>query len=207
MTKDQFQKAANISAGLATRWFPHIEATFSEFDITTPAEQAMFIAQVGHESGGFTVFTESFSYGISGLKSTFGNRLTADQIAMLGRQPGETSVPLNRQMAIANLVYGNRMGNKAPSDGWKYRGRGPMQLTGLDNYRACGTGLKLDLVGQPELLEQDRHAMRSAGWFWQSRNCGRYTNDIERVTLLINGGQNGLADRRMRFERARGVLV
>jgi putative chitinase len=207
MTKDQFQRAAGISAGLATRWFPHIEATFSEFGINGPLEQAMFIAQVGHESGGFTVFTESFNYGVSGLKSTFGNRLTADQIAMLGRQHGESSVPLNRQMAIANLVYGNRMGNKAPCDGWKYRGRGPMQLTGLDNYRACGTGLKLDLVGQPELLELDRHAMRSAGWFWKSRNCGIFSSDIERVTLLINGGKNGLADRKARFEQARKVLV
>lgn len=126
---------------------------------------------------------------------------------MLGRQRGETSVPLNRQMAIANLVYGSRMGNKAPGDGWKYRGRGPMQLTGLDNYRACSTGLKLDLVGQPELLEQDIHAMRSAGWFWQSRNCGKYAADIERVTLLINGGTNGLDDRKARFDQAKKVLV
>ncbi|WP_447908149.1 glycoside hydrolase family 19 protein [Serratia fonticola] len=207
MTKDQFQRAANIGVGLAARWFPHIEATFKEFGIISAIEQAMFIAQVGHESGGFTIFTESFNYGVSGLKSTFGNRLTPDQIAMLGRQPGESSVPLNRQMAIANLVYGSRMGNKSPSDGWKYRGRGPIQLTGLDNYRACGTGLKLDLVGQPELLELDKHAMRSAGWFWQSRNCGKYAGDIERVTLLINGGNNGLADRQVRFEQARKVLV
>lgn len=207
MTNFQFLKAAGISAGLAARWFPHIESTFNEFGIITPIEQAMFIAQIGHESNGFTASVESFNYSVAGLKATFGHRLSADQIAMLGRQPGEKSVPLNRQIAIANLVYNGRMGNKAPSDGWRYRGRGPMQLTGQDNYRACGTALKLDLVGQPELLEQDRHAMRSAGWFWQSRSCGKVADNIERVTLLINGGRNGIGDRQARFEQARKVLL
>ncbi|MFC0228064.1 glycoside hydrolase family 19 protein [Serratia aquatilis] len=207
MTQDQFQRAAGISAGLATRWFPHVEATFNAFSIATPIEQAMFIAQIGHESAGFTASVESFNYSQRSLKTTFGHRLSPDQIAMLGRQAGEKSVPLNRQKAIANLVYGGRMGNKAPGDGWRYRGRGPMQLTGLDNYRACSTGLKLDLVGQPELLELDIHAMHSAGWFWQSRNCGKCARDIECVTRLINGGLNGIDDRKARFELAKKVLV
>jgi putative chitinase len=207
MTKDQFKEAADIGAGLATRWFPHLEATFAEFGITSPMEQAMFIAQVGHESAGFTATAESFNYSVAGLQSTFGKRLTAEQCKMLGRQREETVVPENRQAAIANLVYGSRMGNKGPSDGWKYRGRGLIQITGLDNYRACSTGVKTDLLLVPELLEKDEYAMRSAGWFWKSRNCGKYAGDVERVTLLINGGKNGLADRQERFERARQVLA
>ena len=207
MTKDQFQRAANIGAGLAARWFPYIEATFKEFGITSVIEQAMFIAQVGHESGGFTASVESFNYGVAGLKGTFGHRLSAEQCSMLGRQPGEKVVPANRQAAIANLVYSGRMGNKAPGDGWKYRGRGPMQITGLDNYRACSAVLKVDLVQAPELLEQDSFAMRSAGWFWSANKCGRYGADVEKVTKIINGGLNGLEDRTARYQRARKALV
>ncbi|MFV8905718.1 glycoside hydrolase family 19 protein [Serratia fonticola] len=206
MTKDQFQMAANIGTGLAMRWFPHIEATFKEFGITSVVDQAMFIAQVGHESSGFTASVESFNYGVAGLKATFGHRLSADQCSMLARQPGEKVVPTNRQAAIANLVYSNRMGNKAAGDGWKYRGRGPMQITGLDNYRACSTVLKVDLVLVPELLEQDSYAMRSAGWFWSANKCGRYGADVEKVTKIINGGLNGLEDRTARYQRARKAL-
>ncbi|OKP30957.1 glycoside hydrolase family 19 protein [Serratia fonticola] len=207
MTKDQFQMAANIGAGLAARWFPHIEATFKEFGITSVIDQAMFIAQVGHESGGFTASVESFNYGVAGLKATFGHRLSAEQCSMLGRQPGEKVVPINRQAAIANLVYSGRMGNKAAGDGWKYRGRGPMQITGLDNYRACSAVLKVDLVLVPELLEQDSYAMRSAGWFWSANKCGRYGADVEKVTKIINGGLNGIEDRTARYQRARKALA
>lgn len=207
MTQDQFKEAAGIGAGLAARWFPHLEATFAELGITSPVAQAMFIAQVGHESAGFTATAESFNYSVAGLQSTFGKRLTVEQCKMLGRQRGETVVPENRQAAIANLVYGGRLGNKGPGDGWKYRGRGLIQITGLDNYRACSAGVKTDLLLVPDLLENDEYAMRSAGWFWKSRNCGKYAGDVERVTLLINGGKNGLADRQERFERARQALA
>ncbi|MGQ6455481.1 glycoside hydrolase family 19 protein, partial [Serratia sp. IR-2025] len=142
MTQDQFKEAADIGAGLAARWFPHLEATFAEFGITSPVAQAMFIAQVGHESAGFTAVAESFNYSVAGLQSTFGKRLTAEQCKMLGRQRGESVVPVNRQAAIANLVYGGRLGNKSTGDGWKYRGRGLIQITGADNYRACSAGIK-----------------------------------------------------------------
>lgn len=207
MTKDQFQQAANIGAGLAARWFPHIDATFKEFGITSAVDQAMFIAQFGHESAGFTQVVESFNYSVAGLQSTFGKRLSKDQCAMLGRQRGESVVPVNRQAAIANLVYSGRMGNKAAGDGWKYRGRGMPQITGLDNYRACSAVLKVDLVQAPELLEQDSFAMRSAGWFWSANKCGRYGADVEKVTKIINGGLNGLEDRTARYQRARKALV
>ncbi|EHD21795.1 MULTISPECIES: glycoside hydrolase family 19 protein [Brenneria] len=207
MTQDQFQKAANISAGLATRWFSHLIATFNEFDIDDAVARAQFIAQVGHESAGFTRVLESFNYSQPGLRATFGHRLSNEQIAMLGRQSGESTVPPNRQAAIANLVYSGRLGNKSVGDGWRYRGRGLIQITGLDNYRTCGAGLKLDLVTSPERLEEDSNAMRSAGWFWNSKRLGRYGADVERVTLVINGGRNGLADRRERFDLARRVLV
>lgn len=207
MTKDQFQQVAGISAGLAARWFPHIDATFKEFGITSAVDQAMFIAQFGHESAGFTKVVESFNYSVAGLQSTFGKRLSKDQCAMLGRQRGESVVPVNRQAAIANLVYSGRMGNKAAGDGWKYCGRGIPQITGLDNYRACSAALKADFVLVPELLERDEYAMRAAGWFWSANKCGRFGTDVEKVTKIINGGLNGLEDRTARYQRARKALV
>lgn len=207
MNQSQFQQAANISAGLAARWFPHIDAAMREFGITAPVHQAMFIAQVGHESSGYTALVESFNYSVAGLANFIrAGRITQDQASMLGRHPDEKALPLERQRAIANLVYSKRLGNKGPLDGWKYRGRGLIQVTGLDNYRRCGTALKLDLVTAPELLAEDVHAARSAAWFYASSGCLKYPGDIGRVTQIINGGQNGRVDRLERFNRARRVL-
>ncbi len=168
----------------------------------------MFIAQCGHESLGFNRVVENFNYSIAGLADfvRYG-RLTQNQANSLGRRQGEPSLPLERQRAIANLVYSKRMGNNGPTDGWFYRGRGLIQTTGLNNYRDCGNALKIDLVKQPELLAQDEYAARSAAWFYTSRGCLRYPGDLARVTQIINGGQNGIDDRRARFLKAKSVLV
>lgn len=203
MNQQQFQKAADISVGSSARWFQPVDAAMKEFGITAPADKAMFIAQVGHESGGFTAVIESLNYTPAALVATFGKRITQQQADALGR----TTEHAARQDAIANLVYSNRLGNKAASDGWKYRGRGLIQITGLDNYRACGTALKLDLVSSPELLEQELQAARSAAWFYTSTGCMAYGADVNRVTRIINGGLNGLADRKVRYNKARAALL
>ncbi|CAM8681601.1 glycoside hydrolase family 19 protein [Leclercia sp. M-A074-M] len=204
MNQAQFQKAAGLSAGLAARWYPHIDAAMKEFGITAVNDQAMFIAQLGHESAGFTSLVENFNYSVDGLKKTFGKRLTPYQCEMLGRVDGKQ---VAHQPQIANLVYGGRMGNIAEGDGWKYRGRGLLQITGRENYTKCGTALKLDLVSTPELLVQERHAARSAAWLFALRGCLLYSGDIVRVTQIINGGQNGLADRKVRYSRAQAALA
>lgn len=203
MNQAQFQKAAGLSAGLAARWYPHIDAAMKEFGITAVNDQAMFIAQLGHESAGFTSLVENFNYSVDGLKKTFGKRLTPYQCEMLGRVDGKQTA---HQPQIANLVYGGRMGNIFEGDGWKYRGRGLLQITGRENYTKCGVTLKLDLVSTPELLVQERHAARSAAWFFALRGCLLYSGDIVRVTQIINGGQNGLADRKVRYSRAQAAL-
>ena len=203
MNQTQFQKAANISAGLAARWFPHIDAALNEFGITAPADIAMFIAQVGHESGGFTRISENLNYTPAGLVASFGKRVTQYQADMLGRAAGRPA----KQEAIANLVYGGRLGNKAAGDGWRYRGRGLIQVTGLDNYRRCGAALKIDLVEKPELLQEDQNAARSAAWFYASSGCLLYSGEIARVTKIINGGLNGIDDRRARYAVAQAALV
>ncbi|ECQ3321733.1 glycoside hydrolase family 19 protein [Salmonella enterica] len=204
MNESQFQQAAGISAELAARWYPHITAAMNEFGITALLDQAMFIAQTGHESAGFTVLKESFNYSVEALKKTFGKRLTTYQCEMLGRIDGRQ---VAHQPQIANLVYGGRMGNKDAGDGWKYRGRGLIQITGLENYTRCGVALKLDLVANPGQLELERHAARSAAWFFVTKGCLKYSGDMVRVTQIINGGQNGIGDRRERFEKAKSVLV
>ena len=209
MNQQQFQQAAGISVGLAARWFQHIDAAMNEFGITAPLDQAMFIAQMGHESGGYEKLVESLNYAADRLVPVFGkHRITAQQAAALGR----TATQPANQKAIANLVYGGEwgkknLGNQVTGDGWKYRGRGLKQITGLSNYRKCGMALKLDLVTQPELLEQDENAARSAAWFFATSGCLVYSGDVERVTQIINGGQNGIKDRRERYAKAKAALV
>lgn len=208
MNKSQFQKAAGISAGLAARWFPQIDAAMKEFGITSDIDQAMFIAQCGHESTSFTQMVESFNYSVAGLAGFVkAKRITQDQANSLGRKSSEKVLPLERQRAIANLVYSNRYGNKSAGDGWKYRGRGIIGITFIENYMKCGNALKLDLVSNPELLEKDINAARSAAWFYTSNGCLKYPGDLVRVTQIINGGQNGIDDRRARFLKAKSVLV
>ncbi|HFE3481535.1 TPA: glycoside hydrolase family 19 protein [Enterobacter hormaechei] len=209
MDINQFRRAAGISEVLAARWCLHITAAMKEFGIEQPLHQAMFIAQVGHESGGFTRLVENLNYAAESLVPTFGrHRITPQQAAALGR----TATQPANQKAIANLVYGGEwgkknLGNQVAGDGWKYRGRGLKQITGLNNYRDCGNGLKIELVSQPELLAQDEYASRSAAWFFATKGCMKYTGDLVRVTQIINGGQNGIDDRRARYITASKVLL
>lgn len=208
MTSEQFQQAANISAGLAARWFQPLTVAMAEFGVDTALRQAAFIAQIGTESAGFSQLSESFNYSVAGL-AIFGNRLSDVQRATLGRQPGEKTVPIERQQQIANIVYGGRYGNTHEGDGWLYRGRGLKQVTFYDNYFECAAALDVDVVGDPDLLLQEVNAARSAGWFWQANRCNGFADisDMIGLTRRINGGLNGLPDRQARYQIARKALL
>lgn len=211
MDKQVFQRAAGIAPELAERWHAPVSAALFEFGIVAPHRVAAWIAQVGHESKGFTTLVESFDYAVPALASRFGKRITPALAAQLGRQPGERMVPLERQARIASIVYAKRYGNgeAASGDGWRYRGRGLKQITFLANYEACGQALGADLVAHPDWLgTNDSLAARSAAWFWYANGCNQLADggDFVQLTRRINGGSNGLADREQRWMRAQQFI-
>ena len=176
--------------------------TFELFDIMTPARQAAFLAQCAHESGNFNAMVENLNYGAKGLRGIFGKYFPTDELALQYERKPEK---------IANKVYANRMGNgdEASGDGFRYRGRGLIQVTGKNNYTACGEALGCDLLSEPELLETSPGAVLSAGWFWAANNLNQYADsgDIVTMTKRINGGTIGLEDRIKHYNHALHILV
>lgn len=144
---------------------------------------------------------ENLNYSADALRRTWPSRFMPELAMQVSRQPER----------IANIVYGGRMGNVEPGDGWKYRGRGLIQITGRDNYAACSKALFGDdrLLRNPELLEQPEWACMSAAWFWDSRGLNSLADkgDIVGITKKINGGTNGLEDRKALYDKALKVLA
>lgn len=172
----------------------------TEFDIGTPRRQAAFLAQVAIESGGLKRVSENLNYKASGLLRVFHTHFSDDEAENYAGQPER----------IANRVYADRMGNgdEASGDGWRYRGRGLIQMTGRDNYRACGQALGKDLEEDPEYLESAEGAARSAAWFWDKHGLNALADagDIDRISRKINGGDNGIAERREAYATAFDAL-
>lgn len=172
-----------------------------EGEINTKLRAAAFIAQVGHESAGLAVIQENLNYGIDGLLATFKKYfLTRDQAAQYARQPEK----------IANYVYANRMGNgpESSGDGWKFRGRGLIQLTGKENYLKFADYCGLSLDETVSFLQTPAGACKSAVWFWTTRKLNRYAdeNDMLQITKIINGWTNGLDHRMALYAIAMNVL-
>lgn len=211
------------SAASVDVYLPIVQAVTRANNIDTPRRLAAFLAQVGHESAGFTALVENLNYSADGLAATWGTRfaqrnsagqyITVMDGGRVRRLPNSDAQKLHRQPeAIANRVYSNRLGNgsEASGEGWLYRGRGLIQITGKSNYRQCSLGLYADerLLEAPQLLEQWPGAVASAGWYWSSRqlNAKADGQDFEALTRAINGGLNGHAQRVAVFERALGLL-
>lgn len=184
----------------ARQWIDPLTAAMTRFGITTPARIAAFLAQISLESAGLTRIVENLNYSAQGLAATWPHRY-----AVGGRngprpyQPNALALRLHRNPeAIANNCYADRMGNgpEARGNGWRYRGRGPKQITGHDNYAACGKGIGLDLLNNPDLLLQPSHGAAAAGWFWSSNGLSALADkgDFAGITRAINGGLIGHDD-------------
>jgi putative chitinase len=168
------------------------------YDIADTKERtAAFIAQLAHESGGFNIVIENLNYSAEGLTRVFPRYFPTLELAKeYARNPEK----------IANRVYANRMknGDEASGDGWKFRGRGLVQLTGRDNYTKVAQSLEMDVDATVEYLETPSGAAVGAGWFWDTNKLNSYCdkNDFIGLTKRINGGTNGLADRQHHYEVA-----
>ena len=163
MNSEQLAQALNMSPAKAEEWIDAINTTFETFGIETSEQQASFLGQCGHESAGFSVLVENLNYKAESLCKVWPKRFPSLEMAQ----------PYHRNPEkIANHVYANRMGNgdEDSGDGWAYRGRGLIQLTGRDNYRACGEALGVDLEANPEYVETPMYAALSAGWFWNKNH-------------------------------------
>ena len=173
-------------------WYDAFAEHFPAFEITTPARVAGFIAQCQHESLDFTVLQENLNYGAKGLRGLFGKYFPTDALALQYERKPEM---------IANRIYASRManGNEQSGDGWKFRGRGILQITGRANYTQCSRDLFGDncLVEDPDLLRQPAYATLSACWFWHKNQLNHIcdTGDIVLLSKKINGGTIGLEDR------------
>lgn len=184
-------------------WVEAMNEVFPKYDISTPGRIAAFVAQCGHESGGWRTFSENLNYSAKALDAIFGKYFV---------RAGRDAEEYHRQPEkIANVVYANRMdnGDTDSGDGWRYRGRGPIQLTGKANYTAFANDMDVDVVDNPDLVSEDKEiALMSAIWFWNKNKLNQYadTGDIKTMTKRINGGYIGLEDRIHHYKEAMAML-
>jgi putative chitinase len=172
---------------------------FQEAEITTCLRIAHWFAQFGHESLDFTSFEENLHYTAKRLCAVWPKRFPSI----------ESAAPFaGNPQALANKVYGGRMGNNAPGDGWKYRGRGP-QITGKENYRLAERGTGLPLIANPALAALPENFTLLACDYWDRQSCNRFADrdDLERITETVNGGRIGLSERRALLLKINKVLV
>ena len=220
ITSQQLLQILPNAGQVAGFFVPVLNTAMNRYQIVGLKRISAFIAQVGHESGQLTRLVENLNYSADGLANTWPNRYAEPdgkggyvKVLVKDRsrnKPNALGLSLaGKPEQIANNVYAGRMGNTAPGDGWKYRGRGLIQLTGKTNYQLCGEALGLDLLAQPELLEKPQHACMAAAWFWGSNGLNSLadTGDIETITRRINGGLSGLADRQALYALALKVLA
>ena len=182
-------------------WHEALDQLLDDYGIDTPHRVAHFIAQCAHESGGFKFIKENLNYSAAGLNNTFRKYFPTVESA----KPYERKPEM-----IANKVYANRMGNgdEASGDGWRYCGRGLIQLTGKDNYTFFAGSLGIPVEEAADYLATFEGAAQSACFFWEQNNLNRFAdaNDVKGLTRAINGGQIGLADRQKHTEHALHVL-
>ena len=171
-------------------WYSALEKLLPDYNIDNPQRLANFLGQCYHESGGFVFIKENLNYRWQSLRKVFAKYFPTDQLAQqYEKQPQK----------IANRVYASRMGNgpEESGDGWRFCGRGLIQVTGRDNYSWFAASLQITPEEASEYMETFEGAAQSACWFWETNNLNKFVdaNDIRGLTRAINGGYNGLDDR------------
>jgi putative chitinase len=180
-----------------------VPGVVEKFEINTPLRLAHFLAQCGHESGGFKAVSENLNYGAAGLQSIFKKYFTPESAKEYERKPEK----------IANIVYANRMGNgnQASGEGFKFRGRGYIQLTGKDNYSAFDKSVEDDILANPDLVAT-KYPLLSAAWFFHKNGLHKIADEgatdavVTKVTKRVNGGTIGLEARKHEFKTFYSLL-
>ena len=181
-------------------WYNALAQACPDYDINTPARLAAFLAQCGHESGSFTAIKENLNYQAASLCRVWPKYFNADN----------ANDYAHNQEKIANRAYGGRMGNgpEETGDGYRFCGRGLIQLTGRSNYQAFADSIGEDINNLPDYLATFEGCVQSACWFWEANNLNQWADagNIEKMTQIINGGTLGLDDRTARYQKALHIL-
>jgi putative chitinase len=203
LTKEQLKQLLPKNLYI-DHWHNALSSLLPDYEINTPQRMAAFIAQCSHESGGFIFLKENLNYKAPSLRKLFGKYFPTDDIA------NEYANKPNKQEAIANRIYASRMGNgnEASGDGYKFCGRGLIQLTGRDNYTFFAGSLGITVEEASEYLATFEGAAQSACWFWETNDLNKWADkgDILTLTKKINGGTIGLDDRIKHYEHALHVF-
>jgi len=199
LTKDQLKQM--VKNPHIDHWYEALEQLLDDYDINTPLRVAHFIAQCAHESGNFVFIKENLNYKAASLQKIFAKYFPTAELAQQYA---------NKPERIANRIYANRMGNgdEGSGDGFRYCGRGLIQLTGKDNYTFFAGSLGISVEEASEYLATFEGAAQSACWFWEQNNLNRFAdaNDVRGLTRAINGGYSGLEDRQSHTEHALHIL-
>jgi putative chitinase len=186
---------------IGAQWVDSLNEVFERFNISTPRQQAAFISQCGHECGSFKILEENLNYRAATLMKLWAKRFPTLEVA---------NAYAGNPKKIANMVYASRMGNRDESsgDGYRFRGRGCIQLTGHTNYFHAGKALGIDFVADPDLVATPKYAALTAGWFWSTHKCNELAEAADWIGLTkkINGGTIGLDDRIKHTNEALAVL-
>lgn len=193
MTNDQLKLL-----GIDEKWLQPLIDVFEKYQINTIKRQASFIGQCQYESNNFKTLEENLHYSPQRLVAVFPSRFPNI----------ESAIEFNTPEKIANKIYGGRMGNLEDGEGYKFRGRGLVQLTGRDSYIAFANATGIDAINNPDLILQPENAVLSAGWFWNKRNLNSLADieDYKTMTQRINGGLIGLDDRIQKINKILSIL-
>ena len=203
LTKDQLRQIIPKNPYL-DHWYSDLSQLLPDYEINTAQRIAGFLAQCTHESNDFTALKENLNYRAASLRKLFPTHFETDEIA------NDYASRPNKQEAIANRMYANRMGNgdEASGDGYRYCGRGLIQITGKDNYFWFAASVMVTAPEASEYMQTFEGACQSACWFWENNNLNKWADagDMDKMTHIINGGTIGIEDRKARYAKILRIL-